>query len=128
MNAVDRRLGAVKAKRSKYGVRLDEDGKRERTVDSILFASKREALRYITLKQMQRAGQIRGLKLQPKFDLGTVAANGIQVRVARYIADFEYTTDKGEWVVEDSKGKDTAMSKLKRKWLKLQSGIDVVLV
>lgn len=126
-------LGKVRAvgrvKRSKFGVRTDARGKRERTVDGTLFASKKEALRYVTLRQLERAGEITGLKCQPRFKLWTFATDtgaGI-LDVCEYRADFQYVQD-GKTVFEDVKGKDTALSKLKRKWLKLQNNIDVVLV
>lgn len=89
-------------------------------VDGIWFASAREAKRYAELKLLERAGKIRDLALQPIFRLH--AAGGAYV--ASYRADFTYKTDT-ETVVEDAKGFRTPLYKLKRKWLKLEHGIDV---
>ena len=56
-------------KRSKYGVKIDEMGRQERTRDGIVFSSKREMQRYAELKLLQKAGEIRELELQPEFPL-----------------------------------------------------------
>lgn len=79
------------------------------TVDGIRFASKSEATRYAELKLLERAGKIRNLALQPKFPL---VVNGIEV--AQYWADFKYF-EGNETVVEDRKGFETDVFKLKRK-------------
>ena len=39
------------------------------TVDGVTFASKAEARRYAELKLLEQAGEIKGLELQPKFDI-----------------------------------------------------------
>ncbi|TGR16203.1 DUF1064 domain-containing protein, partial [Mesorhizobium sp. M1C.F.Ca.ET.196.01.1.1] len=69
------------------------------TIDGIRFASKREALRYCDLKLLERAGEISGLKLQPRYPL-TVNS----LHVATYVGDFDYTACKsGRLVTEDRK-------------------------
>jgi len=57
----------------------------KRTADDIKFDSQLEMFRYLALKDMQRAGMITELQLQPYFslDLGWV-------HVATYKADFTY--------------------------------------
>ena len=45
-----------------------------RTLDGILFASKKEMMRYADLKMLQKANEISGLEVQPKFP---VAINGL---------------------------------------------------
>lgn len=88
---------------SKYGnVRTEVAG--------IAFSSKREARRYQELRLYEKAGQISGLELQPRFDL---SVNG--VKVCTYVADFRYRTADGKTVVEDAKGVKTAVYRLKKK-------------
>ena len=69
-------------------------------IDGIRFASKREAYRYCELKLLAGAGEIRELRLQPRYPL-TVNS----LHVATYIGDFEYVeTSTDRLVTEDSKG------------------------
>lgn len=101
------------------------------TVDGREFPSKAEAQRYSALKLEERAGIVRNLKLQPRFDL---IVNG--VNCGFYKADFSYETpinsfQRGiQWIpiVEDVKGRDTPLSALKRKLVKAIHGVDVRLV
>lgn len=89
------------------------------TVDNITFDSKKEANRYLELKLLQRANQIKDLDLQPRFDL---IIN--DVFVGFYKADFIYT-ENGKVVVEDVKGKKTPIYNLKKKMVKAIHGIDI---
>ena len=85
-------------------------------VDGIPFDSKLEARRYKELKLLERAGRIKDLELQPKFELiPTVRWKGKTLRVTKYIADFSYKDEKGNFIVEDVKGFETDVYKLKRK-------------
>jgi hypothetical protein len=102
------------AKPSKYG-------NKRTVVDGITFASKREAKRYGELKMFERTGVIRELKLQVPFD---VVLNG--TKVCRYIADFAYIDFKERYIVEDAKGKRTALYILKSKLMKAVLGIEIV--
>jgi hypothetical protein len=69
-------------------------------IDGIRFASKREAKRYCDLKLLERAGEISGLKLQPRYPL---TVNGLHV--ATYVGDFDYVeTSSNRLITEDSKG------------------------
>jgi hypothetical protein len=85
------------------------------TVDEIEFASAAEASRYAELKLLLRAGKIQYLQLQPVFELqpsmkGQTAIN--------YVGDFAYQEmPEGNWIVEDVKGVETAVFKLKRKMM-----------
>lgn len=82
-------------------------------VDGQRFDSKKEATHYLTLKALQKAGQIRNLERQIGFQL---RVNG--VLVCTYRADFVYEEKKcGHWsaVVEDVKGYVTEVYKLKKK-------------
>ena len=80
------------------------------------FASKAEANRYGELLLLQRAGQISGLKLQPRYILqeAFVDSNGCKVGSIAYVADFEYVENKRiAVVVEDVKGMETQVFKIK---------------
>ena len=75
-------------------------------VDGIKFDSKKEAERYVVLRDLEVNGLIEGLELQPRFSWSTTyAANGKSMTSNRffYKADFSYYSD-GELVVEDVKG------------------------
>lgn len=74
-------------------------------VDGVTFASKKEANRYSELKLLERAGEISGLTLQPKY---TLVVNGI--KVGTYTPDFLYhehakkNYSASKLVVEEIKG------------------------
>jgi hypothetical protein len=91
-------------------------------VDGIKFSSKKEAKRYADLKWLLRGGQITDLKLQPRFPLKVN-----DKLICTYVADFEYVTAAGETVVEDVKGVQTDVFKLKRKLMRACYDIGVVL-
>jgi hypothetical protein len=104
-------------------------------VDGIQFDSKKEATRYSTLMLLVKTHEITKLELQPKYKLGTDDApvllrsarypNG---RRASYIADFRYYCNvSGNTLVEDVKGMDTPLSKLKRAVVEAQYGIRIIL-
>lgn len=96
-------------------------------VDGIKFDSKKEAARYLYLKDQLASGNITDLQLQPKFDIAaSVYLDGTKRRVRYYIADFAYTDKNGQRVVEDVKGMKTAMYKLKRHLVKERHEIEVI--
>ena len=101
------------------------------TIDGIEFQSKREGNRYCELKLLQRAGKIKNLELQKRYELIPAQYETVetgeyykigakkgqpktkQVCVEQslvYIADFVYE-ENGQTIVEDSKGfRDTSSS------------------
>lgn len=92
-------------------------------IDGVTFASKKEARRYGVLKKLEMAGEIEGLSLQPQYDLHT--KNG--VKVCAYRPDFVYLDKKtGLLVIEDCKGFLTDIYRLKRKWMLLEYGIEIL--
>ena len=96
------------------------------TVDGVTFASKAEAARYGELKLLAAHGSVRNLELQPAY---AIIVNG--VRVGKYLADFRYEIrDGGGWrqVVEDVKGVETALYRLKAKLVRAIHGVEIVLV
>jgi hypothetical protein len=110
-------------------------GNKRTVIDNIAFASRAEARRYVELRLREQAGEIRGLEVHPTFPLCTLDARGASRPVARYVADFAYyengpghpSTDR--YVVEDVKSPATSrlsMFRLKKRWMKLQYGIDIV--
>jgi len=110
---------------------------RKTTVAGITFDSAKEAARYLQLAMMAEAGAIVELKVHPVFKL---TAGGRPVmysprtklgkrRQASYEADFSYRY-AGSWerIVEDVKGFDTQLSRLKRAMLEAEFGITVQIV
>ena len=84
-------------------------------IDMYVFDSIAESKRYKELVLLQRAGKISELQLQPKFLLQeSFKKNGKTYRKIEYIADFMYE-ENGHVIVEDVKGKETEVFKLKRK-------------
>lgn len=100
------------------------------TVDSIRFPSKAEANRYIILKAMQKSGEISNLMRQVPypFRIGDRPLRSKNSRILKYIADFSYTNSHGKIVVEDVKGHQTQLSKLKIALTEAIYGITVELV
>lgn len=84
-------------------------------VGMYVFDSIAESKRYKELALLEKAGQIKGLKLQPKFLLQEgFKKNGKTYRKIEYIADFMYI-ENGKVIIEDVKGMETDVFKLKRK-------------
>ena len=89
-------------------------------IDGLRFSSKAEAARYSELRLLQAANQVRWFIRQPRFDLG----NGI-VYVADYLVVWnadETTFSDTRVTVEDVKGIETDVFKLKRKLFEAQYG------
>ena len=101
-------------------------GNRKVFVCGIQFDSKKEATRYLILKQMEKAGLIKDLELQKKYVL--IPAQKIDGRLVErecsYVADFVYKDiASGNTVVEDTKGFRTDVYKLKKKMMLYFHGI-----
>ena len=121
--------------RSKYrNVKVVVDGER--------FDSKREAQYWAELKLREKAGEIVNLQRQVKFDLccrGDFDEHGKYLGdklIAHYIADFVFhevmldaphhsELSRRVQDVKGGKATRTALYRLKKKWLELQSGIIV---
>lgn len=92
-------------------------------VDGHKFDSKKEAERYLVLKDDQAAGRIRNLLIQPVFVLApSVVLQGKKKPSLRYYADFSYEAGNGGgWVavVEDVKSEATKANALYRAKLHL---------
>ena len=88
--------------------------------DGIKFDSKLEAERYAQLKILERAGVIRNLELQPKYELiPSFRKNGKTWRRTLYKADFRYIlAEDDSYIIEDVKGSTaviTGVFRLKQK-------------
>lgn len=97
---------------------------RKSTADGITFDSKKERDRYCVLKLMEKAGEIKNLELQPRYDF---KHNG--KLICFYKADFRYRDcHNGNWnlIIEDVKGMKTPMYNLKKKMMKIFHGIEVL--
>ena len=97
------------------------------TVDGIRFDSKAEAKRYGELKLLEKAGEIKELQLQPRFELmAPERGSGFDVRIGDYVADFRYREGpKGLLKIEDVKGVKTALYRWKKKHVEAQYGITI---
>lgn len=89
-------------------------------IDGQKFDSKREAQRWLVLKEMGTRGEVSGLLWQVRYRL---EVNG--QKIADYIADFTYSKD-GVFIVEDCKGMRTPVYKLKKKLMKAIYGIVIL--
>ena len=84
-------------------------------IDMYVFDSAKEAKRYKELKYLEMAEEISNLELQPHFLLQeSFKKNGKTYRKIDYVADFKYI-EKGKTIVEDVKGLQTDVFKIKHK-------------
>jgi hypothetical protein len=98
-------------------------------VDDYIFDSIQESRRYKELKLLLRAGEIKELTLQPRFLLQEAfRKNGKSYRKIEYVADFMYWQD-GKYIVEDVKGIQTDVFKLKHKMFeKMYPGLELRII
>jgi hypothetical protein len=94
------------------------------TIDGYTFDSIRESQRYGELKLMEKAGKIRHLKVHPKIKLQLeFYYKDKKIKPIIYEADFYYVEQYNENlidVIEDVKGYETQMFRLKWKMLLYQ--------
>ena len=101
--------------KNKYGAR------KLTAPDGQVFDSVKEYHRWGCLKMLERAGKIKDLKRQVKFELIPKQEGE---RACYYIADFTYM-ENGELVVEDCKGFKTDVYKIKKKLMLMEHGIRI---
>lgn len=88
------------------------------------FDSQKEYRRWCELKLMLRAGEIKELQRQVKFELIPKQAGE---KAIHYVADFVYIDNRtGQKVVEDSKGAKTDVYIIKRKLMLHKYGIKIL--
>lgn len=104
----------------------------------IRFDSKREARRWFELTTLEKAGEIKNLRRQVKFELiptqsepditgkrGGIKHGRVLENEVSYYADFVYEDRDGQTVVEDTKGVRTPEYIIKRKLLLWRYGIKI---
>lgn len=101
---------------------------RKTVIDGYTFDSMKEGRRYVDLKLMQSAKKIRGLEIHPKYLL----IDGFSIGKKRfkpvyYIRDFAYY-ENGRFIVEDVKGVETDVFKLKAKLFRKKYGFEIKIV
>lgn len=113
-----------------------------KTFDGIQHDSRKEAQRWAELKLLEKAGEIKDLQRQVKYQLippqyegytrysknGKKLKDGVKLveREVAYIADFVYIDTKtGETVVEDAKGVRTKEYIIKRKLMLYMKAIKI---
>ena len=101
--------------KNKYGAR------KLTAPDGQVFDSVKEYHRWGCLRLLERAGKIKDLKRQVKFELIPKQEGE---RACNYIADFTYM-ENGELIVEDCKGFKTDVYKIKKKLMLMEHGIRI---
>ena len=88
---------------------------RKTVVDGITFDSAAEARRWEVLRMLERTGAVSGLERAVSFPLYVQC-----VEVGRYVADFVYFWPNRDRVIEDVKGVQTAVFRLKARIMAAQ--------
>lgn len=91
-------------------------------IDNIRFDSRKEAMHYVYLKDLERKGVIHNLQLQVPFPFIYEGK-----KFFKYVADFVYEDEFGQHVI-DVKGVKTAVFKLKKKLIEAQYKIEIEIV
>lgn len=101
----------------------------EKTVaDGITFDSRKEAKRYVELRDLERAGKIQRLRRQVRYELiPAFNVGGKHYRPTSYVADFVYTDcGTGKEIIEDCKGYRTDIYRLKSKMFAHKFGVVIL--
>lgn len=77
-------------------------------IDGIRFASQKEARRFQELKLLEKAGEIEGLELQPRY---TLTVSG--VKLGTYVGDFRYVEKADLFHVGDREARFTVIEDVK---------------
>ena len=98
--------------------------------NGIVFDSIKECERYKDLLILEKAGEIRDLRRQVRFELlPKMKGKNRNERAVHYVADFTYYRKNphgaDEYVVEDVKGMRTEVYKLKRKLMLYRKNISI---
>lgn len=99
-------------------------------IDGIQFDSKKEAHRFVALRELLLCSQITDLRLQHTFTLQEpyTTPSGKRIQKITYIADFTYWRN-GEFIVEDVKSPATRKKsdyRMKVKMMQDKLGIEVI--
>lgn len=107
-----------KAKKSKYG-------NKKVMLEGVMFDSVAEANRWSVLRIMEKAGEITDLQRQVPFAI--TAPNGELICTYRCDAAYWHVQKKRR-VIEDTKGVETDLFKLKKKLMRIFLGIEIEVV
>ena len=109
--------------KAERGAKMNKYHNRKTEMDGILFDSVKESKRYTELKLLERAGKIRDLERQKKFE---ICAKSKGRKALYYIADFVYWDNVGnQIIVEDVKGYKTPVYNLKKRLVYEKYGIEI---
>lgn len=88
-----------------YRKKVNKYKNKKVVIDGIEFQSHKEGNRYLQLKLLKRAGEIKDLELQKEFILQEgFVINNKKIRSIKYITDFYYYDNRlKKYVVEDVK-------------------------
>lgn len=92
------------------------------------YASRKEHRRAGELRLLQRAGLISNLREQVPYELIPTQRDSdgkVLERACHYVADFVYTDEHGNTIVEDTKGVRTDVYRIKRKLMLKVHGIRI---
>lgn len=109
------------------------------SICGIEFDSKKEGMRWLLLKDMERTGEISDLRRQVPFELLPAIYRDFTVhlktkdkverklvqRAVHYVADFVYLDKEGKQIVEDTKGLRLPDYILKKKMMLALLGIEI---
>lgn len=117
---------------------MNKYGNRRIEMDGEVFDSAKEYRRFCQLELLERAHKISDLRRQVKYVLiptqrepdtigprGGVKKGKVIESECAYLADFVYVNDKGETIVEDTKGFRTKDYIIKRKLMLERHGIRI---
>ena len=100
-------------------------------IDGYIFDSKLEARRFEELKLLRSAGEIESLEVHPEFGIPPKDRHRFDRwgHICKVVLDFGYRSHGRQCqVYEDVKGKDNALSRLKRKLVQAFYGFEVEVV
>lgn len=94
-------------------------------VNGMYFRSNLEYERWSELRLLERAKKISNLERQVEFVVfDGFELKGKRIRPIKYIADFTYVRD-GKFIVEDAKGVETDVFKIKAKLFRARYGQEI---
>lgn len=106
---------------------MNKYSNKKQEIDGIVFDSKKEAKRYLELKQKQEKGEIDNLQLQVPFTLiPSQKTSRETLRPVKYKADFVYYDNvKQTRIIEDVKGFRTPEYQIKKKLMMYELGLEI---
>ena len=91
-------------------------------IDGLRFDSRKEAMHYVYLRELEKRGTINNLQLQTKMPF---IIDG--KKIFTYKPDFEYDDDFGHHII-DVKGVETTTFRLKKKLIEAQYKCEIEIV